>query len=133
MSERSKSLENILGSRAIPKKEDDTEDVGPCASRPANKFVNCLHVHDGPKPVYSFQYSGIGVRSTFEPGTFAVWFRDGVEEWKLTVQGRNLWPVYNYLQHHRLEWIRVADRDLHADDVPVVTAVQVEKVEEPED
>ena len=74
MSERSKSLENILGSRAIPKKEDDTEDVGPCASRPANKFVNCLHVHDGPRPVYSFQYSGIGVRSTFEPGTFAVWF-----------------------------------------------------------
>jgi hypothetical protein len=39
------------------------------------------------------------------------------------VTGRNLWPIYNYAVHHRLEWIRRADRDFGEGQQPVFTEI----------
>ncbi len=115
--------------RKAPKPDTEPEDMGQCASRPGNKWISCLHVHDGPKAVYSFQYNGLAVRNVFEPGQFVVCFRDPNEAWRLTVKGRNLWPVYNYICQARLEWIRPADRDFVEDSTPVITEVVIERVE----
>ncbi len=106
----------------------DEEDLGPCASRPSNKWITCVHVHDGAKPVDSFQYAHMAVHGVFEPTKFTVIFA-AHETWKLTVEGRNLWTVYNLICQHRLEWIRKVDRDIGADDKKaVITGIKVEDV-----
>src|SRR4051812_33216374 len=75
------------------------------------KPVFALDVEDGSKPVVTFQYVFMGVRSVWTPDSFTVWFKDGDEHWKLTVKGRKLRPIYDRLQEHRVRRLRVADRD----------------------
>ena len=108
----------------------DGEDLGPCASRPGNKFITCLHVHNGAEPVQSFQYVHMAVRSVYEPTRFAVLFAAN-EGWKIVVEGTNLWRVYNHICQHRLEWIRKADRGFDpGDGQPFITAISVVEVKD---
>lgn len=56
----------------------------------------------------------------------------GSRLWKLTVRGRNLWEIYDYLTLHRLPWIRVADRDFpdggEAAKKPIILSADLEEI-----
>jgi hypothetical protein len=78
----------------------------------------------------SFQYSGIGTRSEFEPTRFTVEFVDYPDHYKVVVTGRNLERIYLNCIHARTEWIRAADRDFGADGEPVILKVEVVRIEE---
>ncbi len=114
---------------AIP--DDDAEEhLGPCASVPRGRWVTALTIKHAGKPWESFQYSGIGTRSEFEPTRFTVDFVDYPDRYRLVVSGRNLERIYLNCIQARLEWIRAADRDFGADGEPVVLKVEVVKLEE---
>lgn len=81
------------------------------------------------------KYVYLGLRSVFAPGQFTVLFGErGREQWKLTVSGRNLRPIYDRLCEHRVRRLRKVDRDFgqEADKQPVVTGILVEEVVEKE-
>lgn len=116
------------------------------SGRAANKalprffvFFNKLGFGPGKKAVRQFQYieldsdgdeeDGCGFGLTDTGQEFSVKIA-GSKLWKLTVRGRNLWEIYDYLSLHRLPWLRVADRDFaDADDPagqkPVILSVDI--------
>jgi len=110
----------------------DGEDLGPCASRPGTKWWAALHVHRGKRGTRAFQYANLG-DGEFDPaGTSFIFDFHTPDHWRLTVTGRGLWPVFNYIAHHRLEWIRLADRDLAPDGQVIITGIVIEKIESEE-
>lgn len=52
----------------------------------------------------------------------------------VTILGRNLGRLYDYLHQHRMPWIARIDsgRDFAADGEPVVTAIEIAEVKEAE-
>lgn len=55
------------------------------------------------------------------------------EKWKITVVGRALWLLYNYLHQHRLEWIEALVGNVAMgvkDGVPVIEQITVQRIEE---
>lgn len=128
-----KHLEDVLkGIDPKPQSDGDPEAVleslGPCAWA-FPKPVFALDIEDGPKPVVTFGYVYLGVRSECRPDSFTVTFV-GVETWRVTVKGRNLRPIYDRLQEHRVRRIRVVERDFapDTDKQPVITKISVEEV-----
>jgi hypothetical protein len=53
--------------------------------------------------------------------------------WSLTVYGRNLWTIYNYLVLHKLEWLEQADRDFADHTHPIITRISIEPIQATED
>lgn len=107
--------------------EVESEDVGPCGMVWV-KGCRALDVDLGrDKPVISLQYVYISVQAEFTPTKFWVMFV-GLTSWKLTVEGRNLRPLYDRLQDHCLRRIRKVDRDFLDDGKPVVTKLDVQDV-----
>jgi hypothetical protein len=49
---------------------------------------------------------------------------------RITVRGRQLEEGYDYITFHRMPWIRSVDRDFGQVDGPVITAIEIETVEE---
>jgi hypothetical protein len=119
--------EHLKGIKPVKEEEDDP---GPCASRAKDKWITALTIKHAKKAWESFQYQGIGTRSTFTPEKFEVVFVGHEEKWRMTVTGRNLWVVYNLIVQHRLEWLRAADRDFAEDGQPIVLAIEVVEVKE---
>lgn len=119
---------NDLLNRTAAKQEPEDEDLGKCASRAVTKYVPAFHVMNGAEPVRTFDYQHMGFKQ-FEPTKFVMEFHEP-EHWRLTVEGRNLWDAYNYLCHHRLEWIKKADRDFDDGKKAVITGIVIEKIEE---
>ncbi len=109
-------------------KPEDEEDLGACASRPVVKYVPAFHVKNAKEPTRSFEYAHVGLKQ-YEPGKFVLEFNEP-EKWRLTVEGTNLWKVYNYLVLHRLEWIEAADRPFGDGKQPVISKITIEAVEE---
>jgi hypothetical protein len=115
-----------LGSQA------NDDDLGPCCMI-APKFSHALDVEQsGAKPIRTFQYMFLSVMSEMRPDEF--WFVfEGEEGWKLTVKGRNLRPVYDKINDHRLRRIRAVDRDFNGNDgKPVITGIELTKIEKAE-
>jgi len=77
-----------------------------------------------------FSITALATRSVYQPGEFWVRFIDDDATWKVTITGRNLEVIYTLVIQRRLEWGRVADRDLAADKEPIITRIDVEKEEE---
>ena len=52
----------------------------------------------------------------------------------VTIRGRNLWRLYDYIHQHKMPWVMRVDvgRDFAADDEPVVTAIEFAEVKESE-
>lgn len=124
-----KKLTDLL-SRTTPKPEpEDDEDLGACASRPVVKYVPAFHVKMRDS-VRSFDYGHVGLKK-YEPTCFVLEFHEP-DHWRLTVEGRNLWSVFNYLVLHRLEWIQPVDRDFEDGKKPVITKIVIEQVKEDE-
>ena len=119
------------------------------SGRPANKplprFVVFFNKHGygvGKKAAKQFQYveldsdgdetDGCGFGYTENGQEFSIKLV-GSKLWKLTIRGRNLWEIYDYLTLHRLPWLRVADRDFpDADDVagkkPIILSVVIQEL-----
>ncbi len=106
--------------------EEAREDLGPCAARPASKEIPGLHVFRRKGSTRSFQFAHLGYQE-YDPGNtwFIIEFNEP-EKWKLTVRGRNLWAIYNYIAQHRLEWIREADRDFAGDREAIITGIAID-------
>lgn len=133
MSANTRHLEDILKGVAPPDPDPDVvmESLGPCVWCFV-KPTYALDVEDGPKPVESFGYVYLGVRSVCTPDSFIVQFKDGDECWKVTVTGRNLRPVFDRVMEHRVRRIRKLDRDFRAvdDKTPCITGIDVQLVKE---
>jgi hypothetical protein len=123
-------LKDILN-RSTATSEDE-EDLGKCASRPVVKYVPAFHVK-GRDGVRSFDYGHMGLKKFDASGTnFVIEFHEP-SGWRMTVTGRNLWKIYNYLVLHRLEWVSVADRDFEDNSQPIITKITIEVIEDDDD
>ena len=120
----SEKLNEIL-TRTGKHESDEGEDLGKCASRPVTKYVPAFHVKMRGS-VRSFDYGHMGLKKC-EPDGFVIEFHEP-EHWRLTVTGRNLWPIYNYLCLHRLEWIESADYDFAGDKELIINSIAIEPV-----
>lgn len=104
--------------------------------RPDNQGVTRLHVVDRRGNVRSFQYVHLDSDGEFghdENGQFFVvrfTWGTGSQRMEVTVRGRNLWRMYDYIQLHRWPYLRVADRDFAGDKEPVVTSIDMQPLKE---
>jgi len=78
----------------------------------------------------SFQYVHLDSDSTFEQrsGQVITLRFAGTKIMQVTITGRNLWRLFDYLHQHRMPWIMVADRDFAADSEPVITRIAIAEV-----
>jgi hypothetical protein len=110
-----------------PPPDAEGEDVGPCGMVWA-KGCRALDVdRGGDSPVISLQYVYISVEAEFTPEKFWVLFV-GLTSWKVTVEGRNLRPLFDRINDHCLRRIRKADRDFSDKEKPLVTGLEVQDV-----
>jgi hypothetical protein len=128
-----KNLDDLLKmtpDKAKPDSKPDDGDVGPCAARVKDRWVTALTIKHHKKAWDSFQYNGIGTHSTFTPEKFEVVFVAHDRKWRVAVEGRSLWTIYNSIIQHRLEWIEEAIRDFAGDSEPLIKKVEVVEIEE---
>ena len=100
-------------------------------ARASNKPVQSVHCLLGKDGVRSFQYvhldSDSQFRTTSSGQAIIVRFA-GLKSVQVTIRGRNLWRLYDYLHQHRMPWIMRADRDFADDKEPIITAIDFEDV-----
>jgi hypothetical protein len=90
--------------------------------RPANKPLYSIHFIDSSREIRSFQYVHLDSDSTYSPDCITLRFL-GMEPVKVSIHGRNLWRLHDYIHQHRVPWILEAARDLARDGQPIVTEV----------
>ena len=49
-------------------------------------------------------------------------------EHRIVVRGRNLWPVYDHLLHHRITYLREDDFDAASEEATFVDSIIVERI-----
>jgi hypothetical protein len=118
----------------IPDQEDKLQavdtDLGECAWV-MPKGAKAIDVQKGAEPVSTFQYVYLSVKSEFTPTEF--WFVfAGEEHWKVTVKGRNLRPLYDAINDHKVRRISKIDREFtdEARKKPEITDILVTPKEE---
>ena len=99
----------------------------------ANKALYTLHCALGKDGFRSFQYAHLDSDSEFriEPGGHVLTLRfAGFRTTKVTIRGRNLWQLYDYLHQHRIPWIMRADRDFPdgAGKQPLISTIEFAEV-----
>lgn len=94
--------------------------------RPANKTLPRLHVIHADGRVETLFYHHLDARSEFKGTSFTFLF-SGAKLWELTVEGRNLWRMYDYISLCRWPYIRVALRDFDQEG-EVVTAARIKEI-----
>lgn len=94
--------------------------------RPANKSLPRLHVIHKDGKVDTLYYPHLDAKSEFHGSSFTFIFA-GAKLWELTVEGRNLWRIYDYIALQRWPYIRVSTRDFD-EKGEVVTAVRIKDV-----
>lgn len=102
--------------------------------RPTNKPVPRLHIVERSK-VTSAQYVHLLTGSVFmvTPNGQAFVLEFAMTDRKIlrvTVQGRNLWKVFDYCQLHRWSYLRAADRDFTKGKEPIILSIGIEVVQE---
>lgn len=110
----------------------DADDLGPCAARPMPGGWTGIYILGGKEDIPAFDYIHMG-RKLFagDRKSFFVEFNIRVgERWRVTVYGRNLWLIFVNIHHHKLEWIKTADRDFGDDNRPVITRIDVDQLPE---
>jgi hypothetical protein len=134
---------NVFAAKpAKPAKVDDFADSdlpdtsGPyqAFARPANKPVYTLHCWLGKDGYRSFQMVHLDSDSSFKtgPAGHVITLRfAGTQLTQVTITGRKLWRLYDYLGQHRMAWIARADRDLADEQDAIITAIEIAPVESP--
>lgn len=105
-------------------------------SRPSNKPLYTLHCVLGRDGYRSFQYVHLdsdGSLSVDERGHVVQLRFCGSKTMAVTIRGRNLWRLYDYLHQHRIAWVMRVDRgrDFAQDSEPVVNSIDIEEVRPP--
>ncbi|HYH63056.1 MAG TPA: hypothetical protein VD866_00010 [Urbifossiella sp.] len=95
--------------------------------RPANKSLPRIHIVHSDGKVETLYYHHLDAKSEYNGGSFTVLFT-GAKIWELTVEGRNLWRLYDYVTLSRWPYIRVAHRDFGGKDEEVVTAARIKEI-----
>jgi len=105
-------------------------------ARGANKPVFTLHCILGKDGFRSFQNSHLDSDSHFvvegKEQVISLRFCN-FKVTAVTIRGRNLGKLYDYLHQHRMPWIQRVDagRDFAEDGEPVITAIEIKEVEDP--
>lgn len=129
------SLKNILaGGKPKPDEVETTADdeflsladMAGNPLRPANRTLTRLHVIHRDGTVETLFYHHIDAKAEYRGNSFTFLF-SGARLWELTVEGRNLWRMFDYISLSRWPFIRVATRDFDQDG-EVVTAVRIKDV-----
>jgi len=140
----SKLRSSLFGAKSVtaPSDEELSDFELPVASapyqafaRPANRPVYTLHCGLGKDGFRSFQYVHYDSDSSFKtlPSGHVITLRfAGTQVMQVTIKGRNLWRLYDYLHQHSIPWIMRADRDLAEEQEAIITAIEIAAVEVPE-
>ncbi len=131
------------GERDVPREEPDdsllpdpTKGPEPF-SRAANKPLYTVHFILGAEGYRSFQYIHIDVCTlSLDQSGHVIRLRFcGLKIHEVTIRGRNLWKLYDYLGQHRISYVARVDRgrDFGADDEPAVTDIDIVEVKEQEE
>jgi hypothetical protein len=91
-------------------------------ARPSNKPIYDIHFVDPKGEVRSYQYVHLDSDSRFTAERITLRFL-GMEPAKVTIAGRNLWRLYDYIHQHRMTWVMTAARDFATDGQPIVTDI----------
>jgi hypothetical protein len=97
-------------------------------ARPTSKPVYAIHFMKPKGEIFSFQYIHLDSNSHFSAECITLRFI-GFDPVTVRLRGRNLWRLYDYLHQHRMPWIAEASTDFAADGQPVITKVEIEKLE----
>jgi len=111
---------------------DPSKGYEPCA-RPSHNSPYTLHCILGADGYRSFQYVHLDSDSSLSADGKGQIIRlrfCGSKITAVTIRGRNLWRLYDYIHQHKMGWIMRMDRDFAADDEPVITAIDIEEVRE---
>jgi hypothetical protein len=77
--------------------------------------------------IETLYYHHLNAKSEFNGGSFTFLF-SGAKLWELTVEGRNLWWLYDYISLCRWPYIRVAVRDHGDKGEAVVTTARIKEI-----
>lgn len=93
--------------------------------------VPTLHCIRGKEGYDSFTYQSLGRRHSFKHVAsgheIVLEFVDG-ERTRVTIRGRNLLKLYDYILQHRMPYVREADRDFANGREPIITAIVIDEV-----
>jgi hypothetical protein len=101
-------------------------------ARPANKPIYTLHCCLGKDGYRSFQYVHLDSDTSFNTAAagHVITLRfAGTQVVQITIAGRKLWRLYDYLHQHRIAWIMRADRDLADDQEAIITVIEFAGIE----
>ena len=104
-------------------------------ARPANSPVYTLHCLLGKDGYRSFQYVHLDSDTSFKVGSTGHIIRlrfAGTQVMEVTITGRKLWRLYDYVHQHRMPWIMRADRDLADEHEAIITAIDIVPGESPD-
>ncbi|MCE9565983.1 MAG: hypothetical protein K8U57_28500 [Planctomycetes bacterium] len=99
--------------------------------RASNKSVSTLHCALGKDGYRSFQYMHLDSDSSFRmeaTGHVIVVRFVGWKPIQVTIRGRNLWQLYDYIHQHRVPWVMRAERDFVEGKQTVITAIEIREV-----
>jgi hypothetical protein len=89
-------------------------------ARPSNKPLYSLHFLTPDGNVRSFQYVHLDSNNRYTAEQVTLTFM-GTEPVRITLQGRNLWRLYDYIHQHRISWVMQAVRPFAANGEIVIT------------
>jgi hypothetical protein len=104
-------------------------------ARAANKPVYSLHCLKGAEGCFSFQYVALDSHSQFraeKEGQIIVLRFAGTKIWEVSINGLNLWRLYDLIHQHRMMWIRKDDRGFEAsgaDKEPLIKGIEIKEIE----
>jgi hypothetical protein len=105
-----------------------------CA-RPSHHALYSLHFILGTDGYRSFQYVHLDSQSSLTTDGKGQVIRlrfCGSKVTAVTIRGRNLSRLYDYIHQHKIAWVMRMDRDFGTGNEPVVTAIDIEEVREPQ-
>ncbi len=102
-------------------------------SRPSHHPLYSLHCVLGRDGYRSFQYMHLDSDSSLSVDGQGQVIRlrfYGSKNFAVTVRGRNLWRLYDFIHQHRISFIMAVDRgrDFAEDNEPVVTSIDIAEV-----
>ncbi len=106
-------------------------------SRPTRQPLYSLHCILGAEGIRSFQYVGLDQDSSLSADGKAQVIRlrfCGSKITAVTIRGRNMSRLYDYLHQHRIAWVMRMDsnRDFGTGNEPVITAIKIEEEKDDE-
>jgi hypothetical protein len=121
----------------IPKQDEEGEvvDSGSCygMERGYGRAATMLDLRFKDGKRFMFFYHGISPAEFDKDITMTATMPNG-DEYKITISGRNLLPLYDAIRRNRCTWIKEMDqlRDTSQESATVVHAVNVTKVVQPQ-